>query len=111
MSSIWSFDIISVVLPDPKVFLGIPLPAADAAALNPKGIKTFLANGLIAFFNSGNLVFSNGSYNLPRKHPDRIIVDNWDFDSLISVDKYLIRRKFGADLIRHRAKMNLLARI
>ena len=48
ISSISSFDIISVVLwPDPKNFLCIPASAADAAAVNPNGIKTLLANGRI----------------------------------------------------------------
>ena len=32
-----------------KIFLCIPASAADAAAVNPKGIKTLLANGLITF--------------------------------------------------------------
>ena len=55
MPSISSFDIISVALlcegwlPNPKIFLCIPASAADAAAVNPKGIKTLLANGLITF--------------------------------------------------------------
>ena len=31
-------------------FLGIPSSAADAAAVNPNGIKVLLANGLITFF-------------------------------------------------------------
>ena len=43
-----------------RFFLCIPESAADAAAVNPKRIKTLLANGLITFFNSGNPVFSNG---------------------------------------------------
>ena len=70
MSSISSFDIISVVVlllwPDPNIFLCIPASAADAAAVNPKGIKTLLANGLITFFISGNPVFSNGPRSLPK---------------------------------------------
>ena len=41
MSSISSFDIISVVVPDSKTFLCITASAADAAAVNPKEIKTF----------------------------------------------------------------------
>ena len=41
MSSISLFDIISVVFPDPKIFLRILASVADAAAVNPKGIKTF----------------------------------------------------------------------
>ena len=44
MSSISSFDIISVAIPDPKIFLCVPASAADAAATNPNGIKTLLLN-------------------------------------------------------------------
>ena len=53
ISPISSFYIISVAVllwPDPKIFLCIPASAADAAAVNPKEIKTLLANGLITFF-------------------------------------------------------------
>ena len=40
MSSISLFDIIiAVVFPDPKIFLCIPVTAADPATVNPKGIK------------------------------------------------------------------------
>ena len=75
MPFISSFDIISIVLlcevedegwwseaekeewrPNPKIFLCIPASAADAAAVNPKRIKTHLANGLITFFFNGNPV-------------------------------------------------------
>ena len=68
-------------------FLCIPASPADAAAVDHKGIKILLANGLITFFISGNPVFSNGPRNLPRKPPDCIILDNCVFDNLISVDK------------------------
>ena len=45
------FDIISVVLlPDPNIFLCITTSAADAAAVNPKGINSLSANGVITFF-------------------------------------------------------------
>ena len=44
MPSISSFYIISNVLPDPKIFLCIPSSASDAAAVNPNGINTLLAN-------------------------------------------------------------------
>ena len=54
MSFISSFDIISVVVPDPKIFLCIPAYAADDAAVDPKGIRMLLANVLITFFTSGN---------------------------------------------------------
>ena len=71
MSPISSFDIINVVIfPDPNIFLRILASAADAAAVNPKGIKTLLGNGLITCHISGNPVFSNGPSNLPRNSPD-----------------------------------------
>ena len=63
-------EIIKVVLPDHNIFLCIPASAADAAAVNPKGTKTLLANGLITFFINGNLVFSDGQSNLRRNPPD-----------------------------------------
>ena len=98
------FDIISAVdegwlceaeeewrRPDRKVFLCISASAPDAAAVNPKGIKTLFANGLITFFINGNPVFSNGPSNLPRNPPDCIILDNWVFDNLISVDKWFAK--------------------
>ena len=43
MSFVSSSDIITVVVPGPKIFLYIPSSAADAAAVNPTGIKTLLA--------------------------------------------------------------------
>ena len=46
-------------------FLCIPASAVDAAAVDPKGIKTLLANGLITFFINGN-----GPNNLPKNPPD-----------------------------------------
>ena len=56
--------------PHPKIFVCIPASAADAATVNPKGIKTILASGLITLFISGNPVFSNGPSNLPRNPPN-----------------------------------------
>ena len=44
------------------------IPASAAAAGNPKGINTLLANGLITFDINGNRVFSNGPNNLPKNH-------------------------------------------
>ena len=41
ISFISSFEIIKVVFPDPNTFLCIPASAADAAAVNPKGIIPF----------------------------------------------------------------------
>ena len=56
MSSILSYNIISVVVPDPKIFLYIPAFAADATAVDPNGTKTLLANGLITFFINNFLI-------------------------------------------------------
>ena len=58
-----------------RFFSCIPASAADAAAINPKGIKTLLVNGLITSFINGNPVFSNGPRSLPRNPPDCIILD------------------------------------
>ena len=84
-----SFDIISVVFPDPNIFLCIPASTADADAVNPKGMNTLFANGVITFFIKGNPVFSNGPSKLPRNSPDCIILDNWVFENLISTDELL----------------------
>ena len=41
ISSIYSFEVINVVIPESKIYLWIPAStaAADAAAVNPSGIK------------------------------------------------------------------------
>ena len=72
-------------------FFCIPASAADVAAVNLKGIKTLLANGLIIFFIKGNPVFSNGPTGLPRNPPYCTILDNWVFDELMSVDNLLAK--------------------
>ena len=51
-------------------FFCIPASAADAAAANPNGIKTLLANGLLTFFINGHPVFNDGPRSLPRNQPD-----------------------------------------
>ena len=40
ISTIFSFEIVNVVLSDWKIFLWIAASVADAAAVNPNGIKT-----------------------------------------------------------------------
>ena len=50
-----------------RFILCIPESAADAIAVNRKGIKTHLANDLIKFFIKGSPVFRNGQSSLPRK--------------------------------------------
>ena len=68
MFSISSFEIIKVVLwPDPKTFLCILAYAADDAAVNPNGIKTLFANGLITFFINGNPVLNKGPKKSTKK--------------------------------------------
>ena len=83
------------------MLLFIPTSAADAAAVNPNGIKTLLANGFITFYINGNLVYNNGPRSLPRNPPDCIILDIWVFDSLISVDKQFSKslRRFATCLL------------
>ena len=70
----------------PIFFLYIPASAAEAA-VDPKGINTLLANGLITFDIQCNPVFSKGASNLPKNPPDCIIFDNWVFDNLILADE------------------------
>ena len=48
ISFISSFEFIKVV-PDPNIFLCILASVTDAGTVNPKRIKTLLANGLITF--------------------------------------------------------------
>ena len=63
------FEIINIFVPDPKIFLLIPVSAVDAAAINPKDFKTLLTNGLSTFFINGKPVFSNGPRSLSRNPP------------------------------------------
>ena len=56
-------------------FLCFLVSTGNVAAVNPKGIKTILANGLITFFISGNYVFRNDPSSVPRKPPGCIILD------------------------------------
>ena len=51
------------------------MPSADAALVNPNGIKTLLANGYRKFFIKGRLVFKNGPRGLPKNPPDCTILD------------------------------------
>ena len=83
MSSISSFDII-IVVPDSFMYSSI---CYYAAAVNPNEIKTLLAYGWITLFINDSPVFHNGPSSLPRNPRDCIILDNWVFANLISVDK------------------------
>ena len=56
--------------------LCIPASDADAAAFNPKGIKTILPKDLVTIFIEGNPVFSNGPRHLAKNSSDCTILDN-----------------------------------
>ena len=57
-SFVSSFEIINIIIcsakskgqPDLKTFFWIGASVPDAVAVNPNGIKTFLANGFSMFF-------------------------------------------------------------
>ena len=83
ISSISSLEIIYVVIPDPKSFFWIAASVADAAAVNPNGIKSLLASVFSTFFIKWKSVFSNGLWNLPKNSPDCSILCNWVFVDFI----------------------------
>ena len=56
-------------------FLCIPASAPASAAVNPKAIKTLLANGWDKFFTEGKPAFSDGHRHLPRNPPNCNILD------------------------------------
>ena len=62
--------------PNPKIFLWIAASVANAAAVNPNGMKMLLANGLSTFPIKDNSAFSNGPKWLPKNLPDCPILCN-----------------------------------
>ena len=52
------------------------MSVADAAVVNPNGIKTLLANGLSTFPIKSNPVFSNDLKGLPKNPTDFPILCN-----------------------------------
>ena len=83
ISFISSFEIIKGIvrcdksneIVEPRIFLLIPMSAADTGAVNTNGIKMFAANDISTFFIKGNPVFINGSRRLPRNPPYYTVVD------------------------------------
>ena len=73
ISFIFSVEIIKVVRvakskerhARPIHFLWIAASVSDAAAVNPNGIKTLLANSFSTFPTKGSPFFSNGLKSLP----------------------------------------------
>ena len=76
-------EIINVAVPDPDVFLWIAAFIADAAAVNPSGIKRLLGNDLSTFLIKENPVFSNGLKILFKNPPDCHILCHSVFDNSI----------------------------
>ena len=74
---------------DRNIFLWITASVADAAAVNPNGIKMFLALGQSTFFINGNPVFINGPKSLPGSLSDCPILYNWVFDNFVLAENYL----------------------
>ena len=68
-------------MPELNILLWIAASVADAAPINPNGIKTLLANGLSTFSIKGNAVFSMGPTSLPKNPPDWPILCNLVFDN------------------------------
>ena len=87
ISFISSFEIISVVIPDPKILFWIAASVADTDAVNPNGIKTILANGLSILLIKGEPIFSSGPKSLPENLPDSPILDNYFFVSFILAEE------------------------
>ena len=81
----------SSFVPCPSIFLWTAASVADAAAVNPNGIKTLLANGLSTFPIKGNPVFSNGPWILPKYPPDCLNLCNWVFDNFILAEELLAK--------------------
>ena len=81
--SISLFNIVNVVIPEPRFFYEF---APDATAVNPNYIKTLLASDWNVFFINGKKSFIKGPRNLPRNSPDCIILDIWVFDNFILAD-------------------------
>ena len=70
ISFIYSFEIITAVIANPKVFFWIAASVADAPIVNPNVIKALFANGFGTIFIKGNPVFSNGPKILRRNLHD-----------------------------------------
>ena len=60
---------------------------ADAAAINPNGIKRILVNGLSIFPIKSHPFFSIGPKSLPKNPPDWPILCNCVFDNFILAEK------------------------
>ena len=88
ISSISSFEIIiDAVLERRAFFKKVAASTADAAVVNPNGIKTLLVSCVSTFLADGKPVFNNGPRSLARNPPDSMILGIYVFDNLTSADK------------------------
>ena len=62
-------EIVNVVVPDLWILFLIAASVADAATVNPNGIKTLLADSLSMSFINVKPVFCNGARSLQRNPP------------------------------------------
>ena len=76
MSSIASYQIIIVVILEPKICFYVLASSADAAVVSLNDIKTLLSDVLRAIFIKGYPDFSNGPSTLPGNAPKRTILDS-----------------------------------
>ena len=85
-----SFANINVVVPDWKTFFWIEASVADVTAVNPKGTKMLLANGLSTFPINGKPSFIKVPKILPENSPYCTILDSWVFEkNLLAVKSFL----------------------
>ena len=87
-----SFEIISVVMPDPKKFFWIGLSLADATAVNPNGIKTLLVNCLSKFSIKEKSIFSNVLRSLPENPPGFPMLESWVFNYFRLADESSLKK-------------------
>ena len=86
-----SFANINVVVPDWKAFFWIAASVADVTAVNPKGTKMLLANGLSTFPINGKPSFIKVPKILPENPPNCTILDSWDFEKNLLVVKPFLK--------------------
>ena len=87
ISVISLFEIINIVMRNPKVFFWIAAFVADVAAVNHNGNKLLLANAFSTFFIKGKPVFTNSPKSLPISPLNCPILRNWVFDNFTSADE------------------------
>ena len=73
MSSNSPFEIITAVVPDPKVFFWTAKSVADAAAVNLNGTETFLTNDVRTYFIIGKPAEINGLWKF-RNSPSWLAI-------------------------------------